>query len=775
MRKVIAYIILCTLSVQLWAETPYQKFRSGKDLEERSSVMTIFRQKDKILLEIPDSLVGRRVLLNSYIRSSSTSSVSVGTDISASEAYKIGKTDSLILFLRPSLPVVAGDATMEEALRYSGADAIAVALPIKYRNADSTAFVVEADKLLDPSDKKVADLKGQTYSDNAVSSSTFKKDLSVLKGISAYPGSVGVLRALTYDLKLRGMLGELAGSYKFSGDVETCLTLLPESTVAPLRADERIGTMSVRRPVIDSGSQGYRLQDWVSRWNLSGGRKIDVYVDTLLTAPWCDAVSDGLLEWNRAFREAGLGDRITVQPFPKEGFNAFNPLVNTVMVGAGSSIGARITRDPQSGEILSFSITIPDDFASAARREGSVYISEVDPRWRSYDVPSDAVAEVLKAQTMTVFGQCLGLARNFAGSFAYSPGQLRDAAFTREHGITSSVTDAVIFNILARPGDREKGVATVVSRTGAYDSYAIRWIYDDSLDREAWLQSHYGQPEYLYLPVTRLNPDPRALSVDLGNDPFEAANTLLQRMKWLSEHAIEWVDAEGVEQDYKDLFADYIFLGVDRAAAILSAQVGGIMADNRSTPKYRTVPAEKQKEALSLIIDTWKNLDWMDDKKDLLHLAGANRDVSASARLFGWTQSRLHPRFEFLAMSEELVPGSYTLEAALQDIEDALLKDIRCCKAIAPGEDTMIAQYVLSLYSRSPIMTAQVKGATESGLSLSVYPVPAVYTRETEAACYNAIIRFRKSLRAVRRRQDKAGRAKIDFILGTIDHALNQN
>ena len=112
MRKTLILLLLCTLSLQLRAETPYQKFRATKGLEERSSFISIFRQKDKLLLEVPDSLVGRRVLLSSYIRSTSNPSVPVGKDISAGQAFRIGKTDSLLLFLQPAPPFLAEDPSI---------------------------------------------------------------------------------------------------------------------------------------------------------------------------------------------------------------------------------------------------------------------------------------------------------------------------------------------------------------------------------------------------------------------------------------------------------------------------------------------------------------------------------------------------------------------------------------------------------------------------------------------------------------------------------------
>ena len=294
--------------VQLWAGSSYEKFRSGKGLEESSSFITIYSKKEKLFLEIPDSVMGRRVLVNSFIRTSSNLSVTPGIDISASCAYRIDRTDSLVLFLAPAAPYAYEGPAEEDAMNLSRTDAIVFAIPIKYRNPDNTSFVIEADKLLDPAQKEIADLNGKPYGEYRILSAAFKKELSALKGITSYQGSVGVLRTLTYDIKLRSPLGgELVGTYKFSGDVETCITLLPESSLKALRADSRIGTSTIRYPVVESASRGYRDISWVSRWDLSGDRKIEVYLDTLLAEPWYKAVSDGLLEWNTRSEERRVG------------------------------------------------------------------------------------------------------------------------------------------------------------------------------------------------------------------------------------------------------------------------------------------------------------------------------------------------------------------------------------------------------------------------------------------------------------------------------------
>ena len=726
--------------------------------QDTTRFIRIFTKGEKIMLEVPDTLLGRRVMLSSVLRKSSDASLAEGTDLSHGSAMRLGKTDSLLLLLRPS-----------DAL--NGLDAIERALPIKKYSADSSRFTVEADKLFDPDWESVIRLKGHKYGEYSIFSASRKDKLTALKGTRSYPGSVGVVRELTYDLKLSSLFGEMNGTYPFTGEIETCLTLLPEHLIKPLKADSRVGTRTVLRREIDSLSGGVRSQAWVARWKLDQGEHIRRYGDTLLAQPWNDAVRDGLLVWNEAFREAGLGDVIEVAPYPAGTFHAGDPLVSTVSLGRGSSLSANLTVDSETGEILACKLSIPTDFVSAVRRKGMVQISDVDPRYRSYDLPADAVAEALQSRTLSTFGLCLGLSRNLAGSYAYSPSQLRDPDFTRSHGITASVTDDVLFNLLARPGDKERGVTLVSNRLGCYDRYAIRWIYDDRLDRKAWLESHHGQDEYLYLAQNNAHTDPRGVANDLGNDPFEFYQTQRTRQQWIASQAVSWIDVPGVSSSFKDLFADYVWLEVFNASRVLSFQLGGLYVQDRregsQEPKYTAVPETVQRQALLQILRDWDEFSWLDEQRDLLTLAGANRDVSSFSRSNYWSDMRLAQRLPLVAMSEQVAGSGYTIEKALRDMEAELTRNIRRGGTLRPGEEMLLARYAVTLCQASPILTARQKEA--SGKELTLQTVPEVYAVNIEAPCYQALLRLDKIVKKAVQHYSGTEKGRLAYLQQTIE------
>lgn len=762
-------------------KSPYRKFLDRKGTVADSSFVKIFRQDDHIFLEIPENLMGRRVLLSTVVRSCPDLSVREGADLSTSPVYRIARTDSLILLRYAALPVQAkdDDSTLVRALARSRTDAVALAFPIQCRNADSSGYVVKADKLFDPAQKEVANVKSQRFGHYNVTSASYNAALSALKGITAYPRSVGVVRDVTYDLKLNFMGFELANSPRFTAETETCLTLLEESTLRPLKADRRIGVRTVTRPEL-GGATAIREEKWASRWHVTPSRKIRVYVDTLFAKPWYEAIEKGLTAWNGPFIESGLGVAIQVAPYPagKE-FLSGDPLVSTVSVGSGESVGATLCSDPGTGEILACKLTVPRDFTAAIRKEGMIHISDVDPRFRNYDLPEDAVAEALTARIMSIFGRCLGLEQNLAGSYAYSPAQLRSPEFTQKNGITASVTDDVLFNLLAQPGDRERGVVTVVDRIGPYDRYALRWLYDDSLDREAWIRRYSGKNTCRYIESARLYADPRAIPGDLGNDPAVLFETGSARMKWVAGHAKDWIGSDGVDGDFRSLFVEYIWLGLDRYSGALARQVGGLLgADLRegyAGEKWTPVPAERQRKALEAILSEWMDVSWLDGNRELLTLCGPNNTLSTLTRINAFVRTRLSQRLALLAMTENEAEGGYTVSEALRDTEDILTRNMRAGRPLKPGEEMLLATYASAILQQSPVMTAQQAEVAHKQNNLTLSAVPAFYSASLETEARVALERLRRTLKNASARYTGTDKGRIAYVLNFVESALDGN
>lgn len=622
MKRLLLIVLALSLALPSGGADTYETFVSKKGIKSAGECMRIYKDGAKLWMEFPDSLMGRRVILSSFMRRSS-GWTSCGTDISAKEVFTLSRTDSLLLF---TAPVVRPEDRLAP-IRY--------AFPIKYRNTDSTAVVVEVSKLFDPSNKDAFNpVKVQVDGSAMVNKATPKAEFTQFKELLSYPSSTGVLQGVTFKVAPEYNVG--AGKLQVvqeeimsvDGDVATMLTLMPETPVNARVADSRIGTVNFSRDVFLS-DRGVRKEEIVSRWDITGGKKIVVYVDTLFSAAQRDAVSKGILAWNKTFEAAGLGSVIELRPYGRGGdFSAENPLVSKVMADVHSSAGrlsVSVLSDPASGLISAASITVPAGLRGTLRMEGLFGISDVDPRWREYEVPEDAFCEALTARVMQAFARVLGLSANAAGSYAYSPAQLRDPEFTQKTGITASVTDDVLFNTLARPGDMERGVATIVNQPGEYDYLAIEWLYshqDAASDRalaDSLVNSKAGSPAFVYLPAAKNSPDPRAFRGDLGNDPFEEYSNNVRRLHFIAENIPRWYETTVPQNvSFRTVLVEQILLHHNSEHQKLARLVGGLyVQDLSSGSKYVPVGREEQKRALTTCIRGMNKLAFIDSNKEL--------------------------------------------------------------------------------------------------------------------------------------------------------------
>ena len=771
------FLILLALSFALASQgaDTYEKFTSKAGIKSAGTCMRIYKDGDKYWMEFPDSLMGRRVILSSFMRNSS-GWTTCGTDISAREVFTLSKTDSLLLLTSP----VAGPESTIAPVRY--------AFPIKYRNADSTAVVVEVSKLFNPSNKDAFNpAKVQVDGNAMVDKATVKPEFTYFKELLSYPSSTGVLQGVSfkvapaYDLG-GGMLQVVKEEIlSVDGEVATLLTLVPESTVKVRVADPRIGTVNASRNVISS-DKGIKKEAIVSRWDLSDGKKIVVYIDTLFSAVQREAVSRGILAWNKPFQAAGLGSVIEVRPYTRD-LCAENPLVSKVMADSHSSSGrlaVSTLSDPATGLVSACSITVPAGLRSYARMDGLFDISDVDPRWQNYEVPEDAFCEVLSARVMQAFARVLGLSANAAGSFAYAPAQLRDPVFTQQNGFTASVTDDVLFNKLARPGDKERGVVTVINQPGAYDYMAIEWIYShpdavsDKALADSLIRSKGGDPAFLYLPYTSDSPEPRSYRGDLGNDPFAEYQTAMERLHYLSAHVPDWYERTVPQNtSFRTVLVEQILRHHCSEHKKLARLVGGLyIQDLSSGKKFIAVDKAQQQKALTISVNGLDDLGYIDSHKELQAFSGAYNDFSTLMRINALTQNSLTARLKWSAAATKLGITDYPIGDLLSDITDEVTRELR--KGSVPeGEEFLVGVWMSrGLMTSLPVYEQNQKEYNHKAVQLYA-PLPvseALYGPVLENACMAEVDRLenilKKGLRAAQGDYDKN---RIRYLLSQLE------
>ena len=784
--------------------TQYEKFVKKKGLKKETGYIKLYTDGKEVWLEIPDSLMGRKVILTTVLKDSSDPWVEVGQRVSPSKTFLLSRTDSLVILSTPVRLPESADSLEQAGIRAGIAPAIGYTFPIMMRNADSTALVVKATKLFDPSNKDVLDIKALLYGDTkGIMNGSVKSELSMKSSPVRYGSShLGVSRELTVE----GDDGTYSNSKvsgngrkaRISGTFVSLLSLVPDREIAVRDIDPRVGVRS-QAYLSFSSDKGVRQERDAVRWNLKEGDHITVYIDTLFPATRRYAIKKGVEAWNAGFRAAGLGDVVRAVLYPaSKNFCADDPFIcKVVPTGSdvdylsSSTIGSGLT-----GGVLGATITVPQGYLTSIWRQYAFYISEADPRFRTLFPSENALCEILTAGIMRSFGAVLGLADNLAGSSAYSPEQLRDAAFTAEHGITASVMDrGAMFNTLARPGDRRNGVPTVSNQIGTYDKYAIEWLYrifpegvDARQALKALADSHEGDAEYLYLPEQGAKMsarDIRAREGDLGNDPLAEYQARVATLKYVAAKSAEWLsDPRLAESPDRYLFYEWLWLRFNDATQLLSARLGGVTANpvGSGLPKFTSVDKKTQKEYIKTIFDGWRNLSWMEADRNLLHLAGPYRSTTDMNYYNMSNLSGTRHRLANVAFAYKEAGSGYSPDEYLTDVENELLKNVRNGR-LEPMEDHGIGVYIMqALINSSDVLKANYnREAAQTGLATafdsdiytSLPGVPTAYLEDMDIICKRHLEKVRDVLRSGRARADAATRGKIDLLLRIADTALD--
>ena len=323
------------------------------------------------------------------------------------------------------------------------------------------------------------------------------------------------------------------------------LARLPEKPMATRPADPRVGYFTTTVADFTDDLARSPRERFINHWRLEKKdpaaalsepvKPITYWLDRTIPLKYRDAITTGILEWNKAFERIGFKNAIVVKVQPDDStFDTLDVGVTSVrwMVNAEPSYGAigPTHVDPRSGEILDAAIAIESlssrdlraartqvldlahnfDFAALLQAPASELAPAAASPGHGAGVALDPQAclagdygaeeagyglDVLAARgeidpdspeanayvqayltnvTMHEVGHTLGLRHNFRASRLYSDKQLADAEFTKTHTLGASVMDYLPIN-LPRPG--EVAAKPFETTLGPYDYWAIEYAY----------------------------------------------------------------------------------------------------------------------------------------------------------------------------------------------------------------------------------------------------------------------------------------------------------
>lgn len=514
------------------------------------------------------------------------------------------------------------------------------------------------------------------------------------------------------------------------------LARLPEHPMAARRADPRIGHFTTN--VNDFGDDVARSPRvrWVNRWRLEKKdpaaalsepvKPITYWLDHTIPEKYRAAVTEGILEWNKAFEKIGIKNAIVVKVQPAGAdFDTLDMGHASIrwMTNASPQFGAigPTHVDPRSGEILDADIAFeslssrsirtlraqvmgrelmqdwpglssPDavktgrvahdplacDYEAQAGEQLGYALDVLEARG---DLASDSpeaqrfVLQYLKDTAMHEVGHTLGLRHNFRASTVYSEAQLNDPSFTAANGNTGSVMEYAPIN-LPRPG--EKGGTPFQSTLGPYDYWAIEYAYKTfppgtTPEQEkvalAKIAARSSEPTLAYATDEDnfLGVDPDAVQFDLGRDPIAFAKKRIE----IARDLLKRQEGRDLQpgQDYSVLrrAVSYALRDVSRSSAVLARQIGGVRTlrdfPGSGRDPLSPVPASLQREALEVLT------------KGVLSAESFRISPSLARRMAPDYQERTDAVFE-LGGSAAAVQTDFSMDSMVASLQRSLLAQL---------------------------------------------------------------------------------------------------
>ena len=767
-----------------------------KDAVADSGLFNVYKVDDKYYYEIPDSLIGRDMLMVTRVSKMSVS-IPLTQHKLNEQVLRWDKKEKNILLRESSYVNFANDSLpINQAVINSNFEPIIFKFKIEARNDSLKSSLINVTSLFN-SDVKTLGYPQRSRKSRKISSLDTK--LSFIESIKSFPKNIEARHVKTYK-------SSQTESGTVSMEINNSMVLLPKVPMKRRYFDQRVGWITNSQTDYGIDNQEAETLRYLQRWRLEikdediekfkNGELVEpkkpivYYLDPATPKKWRKYLKAGIEDWNVAFEAAGFKNAVIVKyPPTKDEDPDWSPedvRYSTVRYLASPTLNANgpRTSDPRSGEIFESDINWYHNVMKLLRNWFFVQTAAVNPEARGVEFKNEVMGELIRFISSHEFGHTIGLPHNMGSSSAYPVDSLRSATFTKKYGTAPSIMDYARFNYVAQPED--EGVALMPSdwntpNVGVYDIYAIKWGYKPILDvpekeekiiLKSWITEKADDLKYRF---GSAGIDPSSQTEDLGNDAIKASEYGIANLKRIMPKLIDWTTEDG--ETYSELGYMYgqVLGQFGRYMGHVSNNIGGIYQYYKTSDQdgavYTHVKKSHQQKCMNFLHNQlFETPTWMINKDILnkIEFAGITNRVRS-------TQSRtLNSLLDFGKMARlienEAINGrnAYSLIEMMTDLRKGIFKEIYNNEII----DVYRRNLQLAYLDRISYLMSNEQSSIPSWARGRVTSVK-VSQSDIRTVAANQLIELKKDLKKHKKKSDKMTSMHVEMLKNKISSILS--
>lgn len=628
-----------------------------KEAKTNVGFFTVHKVKDRFFFELPDSIIGRDILIVSRISKAPVnrykSTVGYPGDQIGENVIQFEKGPNEKIFLRSI-------SYLEQAT-----DTLGMYQSVKNSNIQPimSTFTIQAVKKNDAGENVVLDVTDFLNSDNDILffNSNVRKargvgyyfgDRSYIDTIKTFPINVEIKTVKTFGQTVpQGFPPAMAQYYPddpMTYELNSSMVLLPKEPMKPRLFDPRVAYFAVRYTDFDSNPQGIEYKSKITRWRLEpkvgelqkyvNGELVEprkpivFYIDPATPKKWVPYLIAGVNDWQKAFEKAGFKNAIYALEAPNDSTWSIDDARHSAIVYKPSDIpnasGPHV-HDPRSGEIIETHINWYHNVMLLLRNWYMIQAGASDERAQKLQFDDELMGQLIRFVSSHEVGHTLGLRHNFGSSATVPVEKLRDKAWVEANGHTPSIMDYARFNYVAQPEDNISD-AGMFPRIGIYDEWSIEWGYrylaefktaEDEIpySNKTIIEKLRSDKRFTFGTETDSN-DPRNQSEDLGDNAMLASGYGIKNLQRIVSQIITWTREPNKGYDNANSIYNEVVNQFARYMGHVTTNVGGIyttptlVEENGKSKEF--VSAATQKEAMQFLNEQlFKTPIWLIDKE----------------------------------------------------------------------------------------------------------------------------------------------------------------